>query len=87
MKAKKVDIVLNPVGARCKVLMDGEEISNCRAVTVRARVGKPTFVSFELFNCEVTVTGETGVKTKLVDVTDLAACNRYYKKVREAEAS
>ena len=61
MAARKVELVLTPAGHTCKLLLDGEEVQNCRGVKVYAEVGRATSVMFELINVEVTVSGETDI--------------------------
>lgn len=69
MPTKKVDFHISPAAINCKLLVDGEEMTNVRAVTIQARVGEITTVAFELVNVEVSLHGEVEDVTTLVDDT------------------
>lgn len=83
MASHKVELVLGAVGKDCRLMLDGAEVEFCRSVSIHAKVGELTTVTFELINCEVTVTGEAGA---VLDVTTLEKDIRVYAKVPEAES-
>lgn len=69
MPTKQVDFHISPAAVNCKLLVDGEEMKNVRAVTIQARVGEITTVVFELVNVDVHLTGEVEDVTTLLDDT------------------
>ena len=83
MSTRKIDLYLSPAGAQCKILIDGEEIKNCRAVRVITSVDEVTVVALELINVEVSVHGEVNEENLLqvMDVTSLQDDTRRFQKV------
>ena len=70
--SRKVQLILTPASAYSQVLLDGEPVEGCRAVTVRAVVGEPTIVTFEIVNVEVFVDADVNdEEARIVDVTTL----------------
>lgn len=87
MPTRRVDLILRPVGARCSVLLDGEEVKNCRAVTIDASCGEVTRVTLELVNVEAYVKSEdlTDANVRCYDVTPITADIRSYALLKQAE--
>lgn len=72
-KRRKLTMQLN-AGGRGTVTLDGEEIKNCRGISVQTRVGAATSVTFELIGVELDIEAE--VEHAYADVTDVSAQNR-----------
>ena len=82
--ARKVELTLTPAAAHSHVMLDGEEVKGCRAVTVVARVGEPTTVTFEIVNVEVLVRADVDDEyARVVDVTALQEDKRVRMLVKD----
>jgi len=87
MATRKVELFLSPSGSQCRLLLDGEEVNNCRAVAINASVDEATIVTFELIDVDVSVTGDIdseaanalSVAPKIVELTSLDDSNRRFK--------
>ncbi len=80
---RKVELFIAPSGTACRLLLDGEEMTNCRAVSIRAGVDEATTISFELINVELAIIGEVdGDAITTVDVSSMADGIRRYQVVR-----
>lgn len=78
-ETRTVELFLAEAGHSSRVLLDGEEVKNCRSVVVKAGVGEATTVTFELINMRVLVHGQFSKdEVKVVDVTPIDADTRRY---------
>ena len=75
---KQFKIQLQPAGTRCKVFIDGQEVTNCRALKIEAAVDKATVVTVEYVNVEVAIEGEAN----LVETTTISNSHRTYGRSR-----
>ena len=91
MATRKVELLISPAGHDCRLLLDGEEVQNCRAVSIRSEVGEASVVTFELINVELVVKGKVDadkvttidVAPKIVDMTAMDEEHRHYEVVRD----
>ncbi len=54
---KRIEVDLAAAG-KAKILIDGEEVKNAKAITIRAAVDEPTVVSIDFIGVEAKVTAK-----------------------------
>lgn len=78
-ETRTVELFLDPAGHSCRLLLDGEEVKNCREVAVSSGVDKATTVNFTLINVRAIIHGNFKKdEVKFVEVTPMTSDTRRF---------